>query len=275
MTDYNAFEISEQSGQPTEFYEFVLSDTQYNYTSAEDEITIGAITYLPISIARSNILLGVEQRQEILTITMPSGTAPADEFIAVVPGQICTLTIKRRHRTDTPTPELIVIYKGIVRSVAYTKNGYESELAVVPLTYGLGKEVPRFTYQGLCNHILYDTYGCKVSSGSFSFTGEVTNVDGNVLTIPGIGSGDGYPDKWWTGGYVQYQTNDWRLIIDHTGEDITLLLPFPSNVDGQDVTIFAGCDHTIAVCKAKFNNVENYGGFAFVPQKDIFRNGID
>jgi hypothetical protein len=67
---------------------------------------------------------------------------------------------------------------------------------------------------------------------------------------------------------------DRRLILSSSGDVLTLLLPFTSSPLGSTVIVFAGCDHTIATCKSKFNNVVNYGGFAFVPTKNIFQTGI-
>lgn len=265
-------EISQADGQPVELYEFALGSEQFNYTSAEDEIAIGATKYTPVEIERTTILLGAETRRDVLTVTMPSSVAPASRYVTIVPGQRGTLTIKRQHRTDTPTPETIVIFKGLIRAVGFTDDGFKTQMAVVPLTAGLGREIPRFTFQGLCNHVLYDSR-CKVLQSNFQTTAVVTAVVGNVLTIPGLNVN---PDGFFTSGFVQLQGGlDFRLILEHVGNDVTLLLPFPDSVLDLSVDTFAGCDRTLATCKTKFDAVLNYGGFAFVPLRDIFRTGID
>ena len=58
---------------------------------------------------------------------------------------------------------------------------------------------------------------------------------------------------------------------------LTLLLPFnTTDVDvGTSVEVFAGCDHSLATCKAQYDNVANYGGFAFVPLRNPFESGLD
>lgn len=268
---FNLKEISPADGQPTELYEFAIGSEVFNYTSSEDEIVVGAITYTPVEIERTNITLGSETRRDVLSVTMPSSVAPASRYIQIVPGQRGSLTIKRQHRTDTPTPETIVIFKGIVRAVGFTDNGLTAELSVVPITTGLGREVPRFTFQGLCNHVLYDSR-CKVLQSTFQTTATVTVEVGNVFTIPGLSA---EVDGFFTGGFVQLGTTDFRLILSHTGDDVTLLLPFPESIVGVSVDVFAGCDHTLATCKTKFNNVIEYGGFAFVPLRNVFVSGID
>ncbi len=270
MSTFPTFEESVENAQPIELYDFGLADEQFNYTSGEEELTIDAITYTPVEISRNNIMFGVEHRQDIITITVPSSLDPAERFIAIVPGQKLTLTIRRFHTTDT-AEETVVIFKGIVRSVAFTEDTEKAEFSVAALTSGQGREVPRMTYQGLCNHVLYDER-CKIAQASFQFTGAVSVVDENRLTVPGLtAAGSGF----YTGGFVQLGTTDYRMILAHTDDIITLLVPFPGNVLGATVNVFAGCDHTISECKTKFDNVENYGGFAFVPRKNPFNTGID
>ncbi len=39
---------------------------------------------------------------------------------------------------------------------------------------------------------------------------------------------------------------------------------------GVPVSVYPGCDHTLATCSAKFGNVARYGGFPYFPQKNPF-----
>lgn len=268
---FDAFEISAADGQPVELYEFGLGNETFRFTSTEDVIVDGSLSYSPIEISRSQILLGSEQRKDVVTATMPAGTAPASRYAAIVPGQKLTLTIKRLHRTDGGSPQAVTIFKGEVRAVAYTRSNFEAQLSVVPLSQGLSREAPRFTYQGLCNHILYDSR-CTVSQSGFQFDGPVAAVSGAVITVTGA---NGKVDGFYDGGFAQLGTSDFRLILSHVGNDLTLLLAFPSDITGSTISIFAGCDHTIATCKTKFDNVANYGGFAFVPLKNPFETRIN
>jgi hypothetical protein len=43
---------------------------------------------------------------------------------------------------------------------------------------------------------------------------------------------------------------------------------------GDAVKVFAGCDLTLAQCKAKFSNVLNFGGMPHMPQSNLFRVGL-
>ena len=68
---------------------------------------------------------------------------------------------------------------------------------------------------------------------------------------------DGKRDGYWRGGYATptVGTQDFRLILAHTGNDLTLLLPFGVDVTGLNLQIFAGCNHELTGdCANKFQN---------------------
>jgi uncharacterized phage protein (TIGR02218 family) len=54
-----------------------------------------------------------------------------------------------------------------------------------------------------------------------------------------------------------------------TGGIVTPFLPLPSPpAPGDTVTLYAGCDRTMATCNSKFNNLANFGGQPFIPIPD-------
>jgi hypothetical protein len=269
---FSANEISTEGGSPVELFEFALQGSTYAFTSGEEEVVVGAVTYDPVSISRSSINVGPEVRTEIISIELPSNNAFARLYIDIVPGAQAVLTIKRFHRFDGVTPEVVTIFTGVVRSVGFSLDGRSARVAVLPLTSGLSRTIPRFHYSNLCNHVLYDS-GCKVVENDFRFTGNVSAVVANVYTIPGVGASVATPAA---SGFVRFQSIDYRLILSQSGDALTLLLPFgPEVAIGSEVDIFRGCAHDIATCKSSFDNVQNYGGFAFVPLKNIFSTGLD
>jgi len=269
---FTDFELSQASGQPIELYEFNLGGTTFAYTTGE-AVLVSGLTFIPAEISRSALSFGPEIRQDVVQVTMPRALPPADQFVGIVPGQQLTLTIRRLHRNDANpiVPETVVIFKGIVRTVGYAVDGGRATLVVAPLTEGLSAEAPRFTFQGLCNHVLYDSR-CKVVEEDFSATDNISGADGSSVIVP-IASNE--VDGFYNGGFARLANGDFRLILRHIGNTLDLLLPFAGNVVGSEVTIFAGCDHTLPTCKDKFNNVVNYGGFAFVPLRNLFEVGID
>ena len=266
-----ANETSAEDGAPVELYELSVGFDTFNLTSAEDEFVDGVTTYTPTEVKRTTITVGPEDRQDVLELSLPSDHEFVQRFISIPPGQEATLTIKRFHRFDGATPEILVWFKGIVRSVGFSDDGFRSTIAVTPLTGGLSRLVPRFLYSNVCNHVHYDS-GCKVIQNNFRLQGTITVVDGFDITVPGA---SGFADDFFNSGFVSLGGSDFRLVLDHTGDVLRLLLPFPNaDLIGSAVDVFAGCDHSIVVCKTKYNNVLNYGGFAFVPTKNPFETGI-
>jgi uncharacterized phage protein (TIGR02218 family) len=271
---YDAFETSQESSQPVEVYRFTIGAQSCFYTSSATDKTIAATTYSAVAIKRSHIEEGPDKRDATLRVTVPTPNDVAQLFITSIPGLRVRIEINRYQRLDTPTPEVVRIFDGFVQSCSYTQNMKQAQFSCRPAVATLGRVVPRFKYRAACNHVLYDV-GCKVDDTDLAFRASnalVTGVSGNVLTVAGL-SGT-YVDGWFTGGMVEVVGGtDYRLVLEHVGNDLTLLLPF--SVTPSNVTVFAGCDHTIATCKSKFDNVLNFGGFAFVPTKNPFQTGID
>ena len=267
-----AEETSVEGGAPIELFEFTLAAEIFCYTTGEDEITVGGMIYKPIYIERSEIQVGPDERTQIIQVSMPADNEFATKYTDIVPGAPANLTIKRVHRFDGAN-QTAVRFKGVVRSVAYTSQGTRAQLAVLPLSAGMSRQMPRFLYSGLCNHVLYDSR-CAVPQDDFRFSGTITVINGNDITVPGVGASVASPGD---SGFVSAGNADYRLVLRQVGDVLTLLLPFDTNVAdvGTTVDVFAGCDHTISTCFSQFDNIVNYGGFAFVPLKNIFQTGLD
>lgn len=278
---FAAFEVSTESSRPIEIFLIEMGTETFRYTSGEDEVVVSLETYEPEAIKRSSVSDGPEERATSLTLQFPATNDFVRRFISVVPGPRAKITISRLQRPDFPGPEVIVMFVGYVRSVAFREQGHVAEVSTAPIVAATSRPLPRQMSNSLCNHVLYDD-SCKVDSSdsAFRLNGTVSAVSGSTVTVPGAST---YPDGWFQGGFLEAQGGaDARLILDHVGDVLTLLLPFPFNAVGQLVTVFAGCDHTTLTCDGKFYTVEdplsnllNFGGFPFVPNKNIFESGLD
>jgi uncharacterized phage protein (TIGR02218 family) len=264
---FDAEEKSIESGQPVELYEFIIGATTFRYTSAEDIITFNSQQWLPRQISRNAPIQSTDERKGRLQVSLPSDDDVASRFIGIVPGELMTLTVTRTHRGDLT--EGYVLWKGRVTGAVYLKDGAECQLEGLTTEAAFSRPIPRFKYQGLCNHVLYDT-GCGLTASSFQYTGNVSAISGNIITVDGLFASKGA--QWARGGYIEFGTGvDFRLVLAQPDDNCTLLLPFnDTGLVGQNVKVFAGCDHTLAVCLSKFSNVDNYGGFPYVPTKNPF-----
>lgn len=278
---FDAFESAQETSQPIELITIVIGATTFYWTSSEDIQTIGAQDYEPIPIQRGRIIQSPEDRQQVVDFVVDGDNEFAVQYIGVVPGSRAKITVERVQRPDFPSPEVVTLYEGFIQSVKFSKDGFSATIASLSIAAATSRSIPRYTYQSLCNHVLFGTL-CKVDDTDSTWrlsNATVLTVVGATITVQGA---DGEVDGFYTGGFVEaLGGQDARLILEHTGTSLLLLLPFPSDIVGEVVNVLAGCDHTIATCDTKFNtpedvtsNVINYGGFAFVPTRDIFRVGI-
>lgn len=272
---FAAFETSNEAGRPVELYILVVGGTTYRWNNSEDTITIDGNDYTPIAIERSKISQGPEDRNQTVTFTVPGSVQFVTPYINSVPAAQAVMTVQKLHRGDFPSPEVVTIYRGVVKAVNFDdENGRKSEIATQPFISSLSRPIPRFVYKGLCNNVLYDDF-CQVDDTDPSYRAslDVTAVSGNQLTIPGLAA---FGNGWFDGGLIETSgQGDARMILSQVGDTVTLHLPFSQAVLNQTVTVLAGCAHTIAICKSKFDNVINFGGFAFVPTLNPFESGID
>jgi len=277
---YDAFALTRESSRPVELYRFIQGGDTFEYTSAEDELTVATIPYSPETISRGRIAQSPRDRTSTLEIRVPISNQFARRYRSSTPGARASITIQRIQRGDLPTPGVITIYAGFVGSVAFENEMKEAVIACRPIEAASSRPVPRFSYQSLCNHVLYDD-ACKVddTDSRFRLTVAVTAQTGSVITVPGAGA---FGADWFVGGFVEIDGgDDARLVVAQSGDNLTLLLPFPQSAVGRTVIAFAGCDHTISTCDTKFDtpedtqsNVINYGGFAFVPTRNPYQTGL-
>jgi uncharacterized phage protein (TIGR02218 family) len=263
---FEDYETSQESGSRVELFDLsVGSETYRMHDQMEEIIVYAANNYFKTHIKRGKIADG----QEHLTIELPGDHVFATKFTTIAPGQKATLTAYAYHRADTA--DVRVIYKGVVRSVAFTKDIAKSILSVVPISEAFNKEIPDRTYQAACNNVLFDAK-CKVTISSYQFTGTVSVVSGNQITVPGLTASKGA--NWSKAGYVAFGSADYRMILTQPSDVLTLTLPFYSDVLSETIDVFAGCARDIGTCNTKFSNKDNFGGCPYVPTKNIFVTGL-
>lgn len=274
---YAANETSVDSGRPVEIYEITAGATPFFYTSAEDDVNpSGVQNYIAIAgLKRTDTEDGPEKREGDFQIELPTTDALAQIFTGVMPGFRVRMKVRRFHRDDTPTPEVVQIFDGYIQSASFTKNLKQTILTARPVIASIGKQIPRRTYMSSCNHVLYEPLTCRVDDTDPAFRASVLEVAGQVGNVMTVVSGllGVYADGFMDAGFVEVVGGaDFRLILEHVGNSVTLLVPF--SVTPASVNVFAGCAHVISVCEAKFDNTIQFGGFAFVPTRNPFQTGI-
>lgn len=132
----------------------------------------------------------------------------------------------------------------------------------------LDNYMPRNLYQPTCLHTLYDS-GCTLIKADFGTNGVV-------------GAGSTVAQLNWPGASTNFQqgtltfTSGVNAGVSVTvggalnGAYLALIYPLqqaPNTGDG--FTVYFGCDHTEDTCLNKFNNLQNFRGFPFVPPPNM------
>jgi uncharacterized phage protein (TIGR02218 family) len=269
-------EIAIETNRPIELFEFTAGTTTTRYTSSEGEVPFNGFTWLPRTIERSSYGKHVESEATTLDIKLPSTDVIASRYIGIQPADRLDVVVSRIHETMSPETA-ILLFRGYVTSAAFKDE--VCKLILKPFNEIFQRQMPRQTYQGLCNHVHYDgRCGILETASPNQLTGTVISQtnNGEVINVAGAGAvaDNKSPLQAFKGGFVRTQdSSDFRMILDQNGDDLTLLLPFSTSVLGATVVLQRGCDRSIATCAAKYSNVINYGGFPHVPGINPFRQG--
>lgn len=262
---YTTLETSRDDGAPIELYRFVRGVDRWTWTSGDVAVVYLGETYTPAVITRDEPDQD-QQRAGPLTLTVPRDNTVAGLFRVFVPAGTTGLTVYRAHRDDLA--DVIPLWQGRVRAVEW--RGSDAHIQCEPLDAMLDRQALRRAYGLNCQHMLYDLR-CKISAEAFRVAGPLSSLTGTSLTAALFAT---QPDGWWVSGYVRVAQQDYRMVIAHAGDTVEVLSAFEDLNAGDVIEAFAGCDRTLAICRSKFGNAINYGGFPWIPLENPFEVGL-
>lgn len=147
-------------------------------------------------------------------------------------------------------------------------SGSYVKLSIKSLTELLNSNFPSNVYQSSCQYALYGP-GCGVIRGIYSESAFVASGSTKREIHCQLTKASGY----YQNGVILFQSganiNIKKSIKTHSNGLIALSTPlqYVPNA-GDKFTIFAGCDKTMATCKSKFRNLDNFSGTPFIPAAD-------
>lgn len=266
---YATVEASVQTGRPVELYEFLDGATAYRYTSADGDVVYGGNTYTAAPISRSSVEATSEVARLALNITCSRDLSILNLFSIMPPSEIISVTVRRLHAGDG---EAITLWMGRILDVAL--NPSSAEIHCESVYTSLKRVGLRRLYQKGCPHVLFEVE-CALNRATFAITRAVVAVTGTSITVSSLaGWGDGYL----SGGYLEWESTagyfERRAVRSQVGDVVTIGFALPGLAATDTVTIYPGCDHTLATCIAKFSNGLNYGGMPYWPTKNPFDGTI-
>ena len=270
---YAASEASKHGGKPIELFRYEGTYQNFYYTSGQKVVSFQAPDegapndYIPLAMKRSSVPQATQDDDNAeVTIEMPVST----DIVAIYGFQISppklSLTIFRGH---TPG-EYVRYWSGDVENIQVAR-GTATVRVPSGLASALSADFPNVYYQTPCNHTLFDPR-CGVPAVDWTVDTAITAVAGVNVTVASIGAFDGKL----LGGDALLPSGERRMIVAQAGNVLTLNYPFADANVTDAITVMTGCDLAWGGdCKLRYNNTRRFGGFPFIPPKNIFRTGLE
>jgi uncharacterized phage protein (TIGR02218 family) len=246
----------------------VMGFTDHDLDLAFDGVIFAAATGFTASEIASSLGLAVDNL-EVEGALAAAAISETDLAAGVYDG--ARVELWRVNWADVS--QRVLMRKGSLGEVSRGELAFTAELR--GLAHALQQTVGR-TYQRLCDVDVGDARcGIDLEDPAYKGTGTVDAVtDDRVLTVSGLG---GFEGSWFRFGRLIWTSgaNAGRIAeVKAHGKSanavtLTLWQRAPKAVEmGDGFTVTAGCDKTLATCKAKFDNIANFRGFPHMPGND-------
>jgi len=280
---FSAGQIATIAGIDIRLYEITRQGYTWFYTNAEENITFNSNVYVSSPITDG----GVKQKQEALSdsfeITLPTTEPIAQLFLGTPPADPIKVTMREMILND-PGGEAPIMWLGYIVSA---KIKDEISTTITSATQGatLRREGLRLCYSRECPHVLYvqGAGNCRANPAAFAEVATVTEVQGQTFyfTYNAASPKASFTTRF-VGGYFTFQSGTGGIFTeqrgvlnsyqtsDETGGSILVLGATDGLAVGMTITLYPGCQHTPEWCLDFFDNIDNYGGFAFLPGRSPF-----
>ena len=254
--------------------EFAYGDpTAFSYvrlTNWASNVTVGGNTY------NTNMALAVDLPTDKGVMFEGSATVSVQINAAALFGNLVSgephspvfVTIYEVRKTlDDVSEQVFTLYKGKVSHAIKNFRGRRNLVGLRVVSQRVRLDVPL----GLpCNVQCTWTFtgpGCEISSVGLAQTGTMDAIDRFTAVIRGLTQPAFFVGadntRYWRRGYVE--KDGLRILITDWSSDIPTSFELsrrpPASWENQSVSVFPGCDKTIAVCRAQWDNEEHFGGF--------------
>src|SRR5690554_1273265 len=237
----------------------------WTFTGVDRDITYAGEVYESVPIGRSNPESGTDMGRANLDIKISRDNPVAENFLRYIGDAVTSVTVFQRESES----DVFVFWRGRVASTKV--RGDEVILECESVFTSLRRSGLRARFQRNCRHTLYGS-GCGLDKEAFKVEGTYDSLIDRTVVAPFAA---GYPNGWFTGGMLRAPDGSSRYILSHTGSILTISrrlerLEEDGIVGESVISLFPGCAHNRSACANKFNNLLNYGGFPWIPNKNPF-----
>lgn len=262
-------ESSAYYGAPRQLFLFTMGNKSWGYCPSESVHTYLSVPYQPEVIEMDAIAQSLSEGSPTINITIHSGAEICQQFIAYQPTMPMRVRVYRYHEWDTDS-EYAVELIGEVVSAAFDESERTCTLLVRMMASYIERNVPWPVYQKQCNRAVYSA-GCGVNKEAYKVETDIQTVLGDELRDPVFAT---YPDGWFRVGYVVTSQGETRFIVWHEGDTLILQTPLLDLNNGDPLIVYPGCDLLRTTCKNKFDNLNRWLGFGWVPSKNPFTDNV-
>lgn len=275
--------------ETTFVYEFAYADggidrlitdnkivAQFLPTFGEDSVTLYNEQYTYASVDHGNVKQTPQVEKQTLTLVFSINNTVARKFVQQpnpISAVLTVFEVDLVNAFNPNNPPKKVVWTGTISSAVI--KGERIELVSLNLFGSLKQSGNRARYNRLCRHALYGE-GCGVpfdTPANRKF-GDLLSVQGALVVVKMFGN---YTDKFFTGGLLR-QDNDLYFVlaetlieVDGNRDTIGFTLDRPLRSATTSLNLFPGCDRTQTTCHFRFNNLDNFGGFPYIPQRNPFK----
>lgn len=247
-------------------------------TSADIALTWGGNTFASCApaIERTKVKLKVGVDADEMSVTvMPSATNTVGGISWQAAARLgyldgAKVLVETAYIQTWPTVVGVLhVFQGLVSDIYPERTMIR--VSVKSLLELLAQPFPRNVYQSVCTRTVYDA-GCAVNKATFTATGTIAASPAPTLTSFKTGNAQaaGYFDQGvvtFTSGANAGLKRTVKSYDPATG--FTFALPLPvAPAAGDTISVFAGCDKTLATCRNKFSNAGKFRGFPWVPNPE-------
>lgn len=272
-----------------ELYEFSSQTDIYRLTPHEHDVGLdpngygyATETYLSAPIERGPVAFGPDASRSALELRVPSSHEVVQSLLAAslrgetvsVRHMVASFTETVALNTPWELNDLSTLWMGRVLGVEVADESARIRCESVHVS--MKRIGLRRLYSRACTHVLYSP---ECGASPIYATATVQEVAGSYVRLDDLAPSF---EQAVIGGWLQtadgrrYMITDFNTWFSYAltpGPTVALLTPAELQ-PGDEVRLYAGCDHSMQTCQSRFNNLDNYGGFPFIPSKNPFSSPV-
>lgn len=294
------YRTSERSQTPTRtfLYRFKHSGVNYFYTNLDADVVVtgGPVadmsdpqTFTSAPVGHTNTEESLDSVPRAVTVALGATDVQLRQYFLTVPPQPIEVQIWRVSSSALPSvaygSDVVPVFRGLVSAVGFDdmqiNAACETQLAQED------RQIPRFHYQKLCNHMLYGP-DCGLDKTLFQVSKTIDALNHassyvdfifSTINIDSPARSHTITAQTFEGGYF---TDTHGNVVTVTAGELLAgsrvrlwcnFLPKTLNA-GDTVTLQMGCIHVKRVCNDNFWNLPRFGGTPYIPTNNPAVDGI-